>query len=117
MINGANPDMLPPIAFVDFDGVIVHDSTHDLIPGAAEAMRKLARTHRIILFTSRRPELFEPALSQVGVKIHGHIAKPMACNYLYVDDRLQVENCANSLEDCVKHDLTPRSTGPWLSSK
>lgn len=101
------------MAFIDFDGVIVHDSTHDLIPGAAEALRKIAQTHRIYLFTSRRPELFEPALSQAGVAICGFIPKPLACNYLYVDDRLQVGACATSLIDCAKSDLTPRNTGPW----
>lgn len=55
------------------------------IPGAVEAVKRLAKHYRIVMFTTRKREVAEPWLKRHGIPFDDWVEKPL--NFLIIDDR------------------------------
>ena len=96
IVNGLDATQFPPIAFIDLDDVVFkHPET--FIEGVPDRLIELAKTYRLVLFSSGISEGRLQKLKDAGVPVHGWIAKPLACSYIWIDDRLQPGLCAKEL--------------------
>lgn len=87
------------VYFIDLDGVLVKQGTHELLPGALERLQELAKQGEIWYFSSwaftAPDQNFLRTLP--GVPCAGMIRKPLADEYVYIDDKLDVQACRTSL--------------------
>ena len=89
------------VYFLDLDGVVVEQGTHTLRGDSVlPALRDLAARGQIWLFSSWA---FTPEdinfLTSLNIPFAGIIRKPVADEYVYIDDRLLVNLCGGSLND------------------
>ena len=93
------------IAFIDLDGVLVNQGTQNFISDAKEKLQELAKEYEIWFFSCWDfNESDVKFLSSIGVSF-GMIRKPLADQYIYIDDKLDVKNCATSLLISVEKKL------------
>lgn len=93
-----DPEVYPPVAFVDVDGVLFREGTDEWLPGALDYLRALnADKIRVVLFTSRAPGTWLNRFAEEGVVLFGAIQKPLASGYFVVDDRLMIGRCASGI--------------------
>jgi hypothetical protein len=97
-----DPEIYPPAALIDLDGVCFKNGTDLWLPGVIEKLHFLSEDNiRIIIFTSRPKGLWMNKFAAEGIPLFGIIQKPLACSYFMVDDRLIPDACAKSLKDLV----------------
>jgi histidinol phosphatase-like enzyme len=85
--------------FIDVDGVLIVQGTFTPIPGAIEKCNEYFDAgHQVWLFTCW-PTTPESAnkLRSLGIKFHGMLPKPLAKEYVYIDDRLVPEECRKAM--------------------
>lgn len=75
---------------VDLDDTVVRSGTTELLPDAAAVLRRLARSHTLILHSCYYGDridalLAHPVLRKVDFQVWSDLGKPVAD--LYVDDR------------------------------
>ena len=83
--------------FLDVDDTLLNQGAP--IPEAVKRCNELFDAgHQIWLFTCW-PSTRESAirLRSLGIKFHGMISKPLADQYIYVDDKLDVSACGISM--------------------
>ena len=85
--------------FIDLDDVVTKKGTQDLLPGAKEALDKIAASGGAIFFFScwAFDEKDVNFLARMFPYAHGYIRKPLADRYIYIDDKLDVALCATKL--------------------
>lgn len=87
------------VYFVDLDGVIVLPGWPPIpIPGAVDKLLKLSEKGEIWLFSCwGLAEAQIAFLNSLGVPFKGFIPKPLADEYVVIDDHLKIEECSVSL--------------------
>ena len=86
------------VYFVDLDGVLVSQGTHSLIDGSLDCLRKIHESGGVIYyfscwaFTEADMEFLRSL-----VPFEGIIKKPLADEYVYIDDKLRVDLSGTSL--------------------
>lgn len=87
------------IAFIDLDGVIVKPGTHELLPSAKIRLQKLhAEGYEICFFSCwgyNQDDL--EFLASLGIASFICLNKPLADEYIFIDDRLNIEKCSKAL--------------------
>lgn len=105
-------DSKTKIAFVDCDGVLFEEGTDELFPGALDELKRLQSLgFTIVLFTCR--PLTHNWIHKVRpVLINGgfYMQKPFADEYIYIDDKLNLEHCANELVPATESPAPGSST-------
>ena len=86
------------VYFIDLDGVLVEQGTHNLIPGALDALKAITAKGHVWFFSCWA---FNPSdiafLRGLGIPVGGIIPKPNADEYVYIDDKLIVPECGIAL--------------------
>lgn len=96
MINGLDPVQFPPVALIDLDDTVFkHPET--FIEGAVERLRELQKTHRLYYFSCGLNQTRHERLQAEGIRFEGAIPKPLACQYVIFDDRLDLPLCSTKL--------------------
>lgn len=85
--------------FIDLDDVVTQKGTQNLLPGAKEALDKIATEGGAIFFFScwafDQKDL--DFLKMTFPYAYGYIRKPLADSYVYIDDKLDVTKCGTAL--------------------
>jgi hypothetical protein len=86
------------VYFVDLDGVLVHQGTHSLIDGALDHLLKIHESGGIIYYFScwAFTEVDMEFLQSL-VPFEGIIKKPLADEYVYIDDKLKLDLSSTGL--------------------
>lgn len=85
------------VYFVDLDGVIVIQGTHNLIDGALDFLKKIhGEGGRIYYFSCWAFTETDIRFLESLVPFEGIIRKPLADKYVYIDDKLEISECKNS---------------------
>lgn len=78
------------VALLDLDGVVFPNGSDEMLPNAKEGILKLAEDgYDIYLFSCGANKCRVAQLTSF-VRIHGAIAKPLADEYLIVDDKINL---------------------------
>jgi hypothetical protein len=86
------------VYFVDLDGIIVHQGTHELLEGALKMLQKIYESGgRIYYFSCWAFTDNDMNFLKSLVPFEGIIRKPLADEYVYIDDKLRVDLCSNSI--------------------
>lgn len=87
------------VYFIDLDDVVVKNGTQELLPDALARLQALSAKGEIWYFScwafTARDQHFLNTLP--GVPCAGMIRKPHADQYVYIDDKLLVEECGVEL--------------------
>lgn len=81
------------VLLLDIDGTVYspgngNDDEDEFLPGALERLLELQKEYTIFAFSCRPPGKWIQNLVDAGVDLRGYIAKPMADEYAFVDDKL-----------------------------
>ena len=83
------------VYFIDLDDVVTKKGTQDLLPGAKEALDRIAAEGNMIFFFScwafDQKDL--DFLAQTFPYFRGYIRKPLADKYVFIDDKLDLSLC------------------------
>lgn len=98
------------VYFIDLDGIVVHQMTAAgiprLIPGALKMLQDIhASGGRIYFFSCWLFTEGNINFLKSLVPFEGFIHKPLADEYVYIDDRLRVDLCRNTTVEAVDVDL------------
>jgi len=87
------------IFFIDLDGVLVKQGTQEFLPGALAGLQARAKDGEIWFFScwAFTPRDMEFLHSLPGVPCAGVIHKPLADEYVFIDDKLNTEACSKWL--------------------
>jgi len=85
--------------FIDVDDTLLSQGIP--IPEAAKRCNELFDAgHQVWLFTCWPPtQQSAIRLRSLGIKFHGMIGKPLADQYIYIDDKLDVLACSTSMSN------------------
>lgn len=82
------------IYFIDLDGVVVEQGTHKLLPNALEMLQYIHGIGgQIYYFSCWAFTDLDMKFLESLVPFQGIIRKPLASEYVYIDDKLRVDLC------------------------
>ena len=87
------------VYFIDLDDVVTQKGTQNLLPGAKEALDRIAAEGGAIFFFScwAFDEKDCDFLARTFPYLQGYIRKPLADKYVFIDDKLDVSLCSVKL--------------------
>ena len=86
------------IYFIDLDGVIVKQGTQELLPGALEMLQAIHKLGgQIYYFSCWAFTDADMIFLESLVPFQGIIRKPLADEYVYIDDKLRIDLCGTSV--------------------
>lgn len=89
--------------FIDIDGVLVHGNPRTLMPGTQEKLNAIGADpeNQVWFFSCWAFTASDQNWLMTRFPYaRGFIRKPLAEEYVYVDDRLRVDLCSQTLTDC-----------------
>lgn len=86
------------VYFVDLDGVVVQQGTHKLLDGVLDKLKQIhASGGKIYYFSCWAFTEADMNFLHSLVPFEGIIRKPLADEYVYIDDKLKVDLCKTEL--------------------
>lgn len=89
--------------FIDLDGTVVEPGTYRLLPGALKSLGEIAKNGKIVWFSVRDfTQEDMKFLNGLGIPFYGTVHKPLAAEYVVIDDRLNTGLSRTSLKDAKR---------------